>query len=149
MKLSGRKAFVAGCLAVLAACGDDHPTGLLKGEPMELAAARALWDAQGVDDYQMTVRLTGPWANGTAVIRVRDGVPVVVHKIGQYQGAALLSFSEHDTVEELFAMLGRDADRVVAEFHPSLGLPVEGFVDVHAEMVDDESGFIVESFERR
>jgi hypothetical protein len=149
MKLSGRNVGVAGCLAVLAACGGDLPTQPLKGEPMELAAARALWDAQGVDDYRMTVRLTGPWANGTAVILVRDGVPVVVHQVGRYQGAALMSFSEHDTVEELFAMLGRDADRVIAEFHPHLGLPVEGFLDVHAGMIDDESGFIVESFERR
>jgi hypothetical protein len=46
-------------------------------------------------------------------------------------------------------MLERDADRVIAEFHPRLGLPVEGFLNVHEGMVDDESGVIVESFERR
>lgn len=149
MKLSGRMVRVAGCLAVLAACGDDHPTGPLESRPMELAAARALWDAQGVDDYRMTVRLTGPWVNGSAVILVRDDVPILVQQAGRYLGAAPMSFSEYDTVEELFAILGQDADRVIAEFHPRLGLPVEGFLDVHAGMIDDESGFIVESFERR
>lgn len=149
MKLSGRKAVVAGCLAVMAACGDEHPTGPLEGEPMEVAAARALWNAQGVDDYRMTVRLTGPWANGAAVILVHNGVPVVVHQIGQYHGTTPASFSEYDTVEELFAQLERDADRVIAEFHPRLGLPVDGFIDVHADAIDDESGFIVESFEPR
>lgn len=149
MKLSGRKAVAAACLAVLAACGDGHPAEPLEGAPMELAAARALWAAQGVDDYGMTVRLTGPWASGTAVILVRDGVPVWVRQVGRHQGAAPASFSGHDTVEKLFAILEQDADRVVAEFHLRLGIPVEGFLDVHEGMIDDETGFIVESFQGR
>lgn len=150
MKLSGRKSVFAGCLAVLAACGGD-PTGL-RGERMELGMARALWDARGTDDYRMTVRLVGAWIGGAAVIRVRDGVPVSVEPVQPSNGLTASAFASHDTVEELFGVLERaveqGADRIDAEYHGQLGLPVDVAIDVHEDAIDDEHGFIVQSFER-
>lgn len=150
MKLRSLKGVLAGCLAVLAGCSDG-PTEV-EGEVMDLERARGLWDARGRDDYGMTVRLTGAWIGGAAAIRVRDGVPVSVRPLEPNQGLPPGVFRDYDTVEELFAMLQRaenEADRVVVEYHSRLGVPVQAGIDWHANAIDDETGFIVESFELR
>src|SRR5829696_3613893 len=105
MKLSCRRAMFAGCLAVLAAC-QGEPTFIVAAH-MELSAARQLWDAQGVDDYRMRVRLTGAWVNAAAVITVRDGVPVSVDPVDQRGMEYVDLFGGYDTVEELFAVVER------------------------------------------
>lgn len=149
MKLPGRKAVFAGILAVLAACGGD-PTGVVVAERMELGAARALWDAGNVDDYRMTVRLNGAWFGGSAVIRVRDGVPVSVIPVDSDNGASAEPFRGYDTVEELFAIVENavqeNAFRLDAEYHSRLGLPVDVYVDMRSNVADEEQGFVVEAF---
>lgn len=150
MKLSCRKALFAGCLAVLAAC-EGEPTAIV-AEHMELTAARQLWDAKGVDDYRMRVRVVGAWMGGTAVITVRHGVPVSVDPVDKPGEAFGAMFGEYDTAEELFAIVERavadEADRIDAAYHSEYGLPVEVFIDFRTTWVDDEHGFIVETFER-
>jgi hypothetical protein len=150
MKLSCRKALFAGCLAVLAAC-EGEPTAIV-AEHMELTAARQLWDAQGVDDYRMRVRLMGAWVNAAAVITVRDGAPVSVDPVDQRGMEYVDLFDDYDTVEELFAVLedamADAADHIDATYHSDYGLPVEVFIDFRETAVDDEHGFIVETFER-
>lgn len=150
MKLSGVKTVVAGCLAVLAACGGD-PTGI-RGARMDLVRARAVWDARGSDDYRMTVRLTGAWVGGAAVIQVRDGAPVSVQPMGGSNDPLPAElFRDYDTVEELFGIVQRavdeDAFRIDAEYHTRLGLPVDVFIDLMERAVDEEHGFIVEAFD--
>jgi hypothetical protein len=149
MSLSGRKMVAAACLAVLAAC-DGDPMGI-RGERMELAQARQLWERQGTDDYRMTVRLTGAWFGGSAQIRVRDGVPVSVQPVDPGNGVTPGLFGAYDTVEELFTIVenavAEGADRLDAEYHTRLGVPVEVYVDF-ADWIDEEHGFIVEAFER-
>ncbi|MBW3571095.1 MAG: hypothetical protein KY467_08315 [Gemmatimonadetes bacterium] len=149
MTRSVRNGVVAGCLGLLAACGSD-PTGI-EGKRMELEDARRLWQAQGIDDYRMTVRLTGAWFGGAAVIRVRDGVPVSVQPVNAGQGVTAETFASYDTVEELFAIVERavaeGAHRLDAEYHARLGLPVNVFVDPIQNAIDEEHGFVVEVFE--
>jgi hypothetical protein len=151
MKLSGGRMMAVACLAVLAACGGD-PTGI-RGARMDLMRARALWDARGSDDYRMTVRLTGAWVGGAAVIQVRDGVPVSVEPVEPSNGLTAHAFQQHDTVEELFAVLERaveqDAFRIDAEYHTRFGLPVDVYIDQMEDAVDEEHGFIVEAFDRQ
>jgi hypothetical protein len=149
MSLSGRTMVAAACLAVLAAC-DGDPLGI-RGERMELAQARQLWEREGTDDYRMTVRRTGAWFGGSAVIRVRDGVPVSVQPIDPVDGVTPEVFGAYDTVEELFAIVenavAEGADRLDAAYHPRLGLPVDVYVD-WADWADEEHGFVVEAFVR-
>lgn len=143
-----RSRLVVACLAMLAACGDA--TGV-ESAPMELERARGLWDARGVEDYRMTVRLTGAWIGGAAEIQVRGGVPVSVRAVGMPEGIPAEAFRHYDTVEELFAILQHavddDAERIAAEYHPRLGVPVEVYIDHRLNSVDDEHGFIVEAFD--
>jgi hypothetical protein len=149
MKLSGAKMLVVASLAVLAACGGD-PTGI-RGARMDLVRARALWDARGSDDYRMTVRLTGAWIGGAAVIQVRDGVPVSVQPVGSNDPLPAEMFRDHDTIEELFGIVQRavdeDAFRIDAEYHTRFGVPVDVFIDLMENAVDEEHGFIVEAFD--
>ncbi|HEX6373669.1 MAG TPA: DUF6174 domain-containing protein [Longimicrobium sp.] len=148
MERSGRKGLVVACLAVLGACGDA--TGVVSA-PIELERARGLWDARGVQDYRMTVRLTGAWIGGAAEIQVRGGVPVSVRPVGLPEGIPAEAFRDYDTVEELFAILqhavDNDAERIAAEYHPRLGVPVEVSIDHRLTTADDEHGFIVEAFD--
>ncbi|HEX5869907.1 MAG TPA: DUF6174 domain-containing protein [Longimicrobium sp.] len=148
MKQSGVMGLVVACLAALAACGDA--TGVVSA-PMELERARGLWNARGVEDYRMTVRMTGAWAGGAAEIQVRDGVPVSVQPVGLPAGIPAEAFREHDTVEELFAILqhavDHEAEGISAEYHPRLGVPVDVYIDHRRTTADDEHGFIVESFD--
>jgi hypothetical protein len=134
----------------LAACGGDL-TGVT-GEKMELAAARRLWEHEGVDDYRMTVRLTGAWLGGAAVIAVRNGVPVSVRPMGELGPESSGMFSGYDTVEELFGILehavAENADHIDATYHARYGVPVDVYVDYRESWVDDESGFVVETFDR-
>ncbi|HEX6373671.1 MAG TPA: DUF6174 domain-containing protein [Longimicrobium sp.] len=143
---------MAACLAALAACSEEGPAEPVVGERMELAAARGLWSAHGTDDYRMTVRLTGAWWNGAAVIRVRNGVPVSVQSVAGGSEVPREVWRGYDTVDELFALVERavqeNAHFMEAEYHSSYGLPVDVFVDMRQNMVDDEQGFIVETFDR-
>jgi hypothetical protein len=148
MKLSGRKGVLAACLAVLAAC-DGGPTGIV-GERMELIAARRTWSARNLVDYTMTVRLTGAWFAGAAQIRVRNGEPVSVQPVDPGNGLTPEMFRGYDTVEELFGIVenavAENAFRLDAEYHSRYGLPVDVYVDLLENAVDEEHGFIVESF---
>lgn len=152
MKRSVWTMMMAGCVALLAAC-NEAPTEVVPAE-MELQQARALWEARGADDYDMRVRLTGAWFNGAAEIWVRGGTPVWVHPVGPNSGGLSAQvFSSYDTVEEMFRMLEladrEGASLVEAAYHAEYGLPVDVFIDWRQTHVDDESGFIVESFELR
>lgn len=145
-----RRMGVLGSFALLAACSE--PTAIT-GEEMELELARRKWDAQQVDDYRMQVRLVGAWFGGAAVIHVRNGVPVSVEPVGNQSGAGTSElWSHYDTVEELFAIVKRavdeDAHRLDATFSARYGLPVDVFVDPIENAVDDEHGFIVETFDK-
>ena len=150
MRLSARFGMVAGCVALLAAC--DDPSGVT-GERMEMERARALWSAEGVDDYRMQVRLVGAWFGGAAVIHVRNGVPVSVETVEPGDGRTIAEvWSHYDTVEELFGILqhavDEDADHIDATFHARYGLPVQVSIDYRESWADDEQGFIVETFDR-
>jgi hypothetical protein len=150
MKLTGRNALFAGCLALLAAC--DGGLTEVRGERMELAAAMQRWDRDGVDDYRMTVRTNGDWGGARAVITVRDGVPVSVRPVDHTGPGMVEIFSGYDTVEELFAVLesavAEDAESIDASYHTRYGLPVDVYIDYRASWADDGYGFIVETFDR-
>ena len=150
MRRLRRSGMIAAGVLMLAGCGD--PTRIT-GERMELETAKRLWDAQGVEDYRMTVRLTGAWVGGSAVIQVRNGVPVSVQPQGQGTPTFADIWSGYDTVEELFAIVQRavdeQADHIDASFHARYGLPVTVAIDVRESWADDEHGFIVETFDRQ
>jgi hypothetical protein len=149
MKLTGGMTMIAGLMALLGACSND-PTGIA-GTRMELVRARQIWNAQNVDDYRMTVRLTGAWFGGSAVVTVRDGVPVSVQPVGEQGAAAGELWSYYDTVEELFGIVehavDERAEQIDATYHAHYGLPVDAYIDYREDWADEEQGFIVETFD--
>jgi hypothetical protein len=148
MRLIRRMCVVGGSLAALAAC--DDPTGVWITRE-ELAEARQLWNAQGVDDYRMTVRRQGGMIVGAVVVEVRDGVPVSVQPTAEFPEMPTELFRYFDTVDELFTIVERALDDnahvLNARFDAVLGLPRNVYVDPSANVIDEEHGFVVESFQ--
>lgn len=141
------KCAAAGCAAMLAACDGDS-TG---ADPAELQRAMEQWNTQGIDDYRMTIRRQGGMVGGAAIITVRDGEPVSVQGIAPTEGMPAGFFQYFDTVEELFHILEvahRDkSDRIDAEYHPQFGVPMDVYIDPAKNVVDEEYGFEIETFE--
>jgi Family of unknown function (DUF6174) len=145
-RLSFLKSVATGCAVMLAAC--DDPTG---ADPAELRRAMEQRNAQGIDDYRMTVRRQGGMIAGAAIITVRDGEPVSVQGISPTEGMPASFFEAFGTVEKLFHILvvAHDdrADRIDAEYHPQLGVPLDVYVDPAKNVMDEEYGFEIETFE--
>jgi hypothetical protein len=138
----------AACVCALAACGN------VTGSGADLAALRRAqdrWNARNIDDYRMTIRLQGGMIGGAAVITVRDGAPQSVQSIEPFEGMPASFFTPFDTVEDLFHILkvahDNDSDRIDVEYHRELGVPMDVYIDPARNVVDEEHGFVVESFE--
>ena len=134
--------------AALSACS---ASATLADEEAQMEKSRQVWNAQGIDDYRMTVRISGGLLGGSAVIEVRDGVPVSVQPAeGGPQHLPMSAFAGYDTVEELFAVLERAFDRdvhdVEATYDPTLGLPLSVSIDPMEDAIDEEHGFSVVGF---
>lgn len=137
----------AGCVALLAACSDITGTS----DAAELRRALVRWSAQDIDDYRMTIRRQGGMIAAAAIVTVRDGQPVSVQPIAPGEGVPASFFERFDTVEDLFEMVANahddGADRIDAEYHRQLGVPVDVYVDPERNTADEEYGFVVEAFE--
>lgn len=145
MRPSILKFAAAGCVAMLAACGD--PTGSA-GDPEALNSAMERWSVQDIDDYRMTIRRHG---GGLARITVQDGQTVSVQPLAPDEGMPPSVFEYLETVEELFEMLivahNNDAHRIDATYHPQLGVPMDVYIDPQRNAIDEEHGFKIEVFE--
>lgn len=133
-------------LLVTLACG----SGPLEPEERleELAEARRVWEARGPTSYAFTYELNC-FCGGPGVPPARVTVTG-----GRVTGAFIPSegrqvpeedLPAYPTVEELFAdveaWLERDPAAARAEFDPSLGHPVDVFVDFEKNVADEELGF--------
>jgi hypothetical protein len=111
----------------------------------ELAAARARWDAAGVDSYDLVYREVCFCPEIVVAVSVRDGVVVdssVESEIDSgYEPPAR-------TVEDLFAeieaALALPPAHVTAQFDEETGYPVSYFVDEEEFIADEEFGISVE-----
>jgi hypothetical protein len=147
MNLLRRTAVTLASAVALSACSNPNEGT----EQARMERNRQVWNAQGIGDYRMTVRLQGGWHGGSVVVEVRDGVPVSRHTpADEPRQVPPEAFADYDTVEELFAILERafenDADDVDATYDPTLGLPLNVFVDPMKNAIDEEHGFVVQGF---
>ena len=106
---------------------------------IDLAAAEAAWQAAAIQDYTLTVQVTGCFACGTPLTTsttVRDGqISEATVPEGMKERAA-------PTVEDLFDWLesyGADASRVR---YNDVGVPLRMHLD-HPDVSDDEGDFTI------
>ncbi|HEX5827319.1 MAG TPA: DUF6174 domain-containing protein, partial [Candidatus Limnocylindrales bacterium] len=116
--------------------------------PADLAAARAAWEARGIDDYTWEVVFGCECLlNGSTVVRVADGVPVEAANNG-----APIAIADIEgfplTVEAVFdeARATLEGGGSVSASWDATGLPREMALDRVPEAVDDELGITVRSF---
>ena len=145
-------AVLTALVAGLAACGDSLGPDTDQGtdQAARLAHYRQVWSAAEITDYQMTVKQKGEWFTGSAVIQVRNGVPVsVMHLTEKGVTWHPAAFESLDTVEELFAIIQRGieggADHLAVNYDRRRGLPLSASID-HSRRADDAHGFVIEDF---
>ena len=154
-----RLAALAALLAPLAGCPAPSPIldppavepGVYGGgspavRSDDLAAARARWDAAGLDAYRLTLRRScycpSPDYTGPFEVTVRDGVIEGVRLDGEVVDA-----ERGLTVDALFALIeeayDREAETVRLAFDPEVGYPTEVYIDYSSMMADEEIGYTV------
>lgn len=125
----------------------------------DLAQARQQWQDAAIAEYvygfnkfcechRETPPETLVTVAGTTVTDVRH----VMAKTGDTVPAAADNFALYWTIEDLFVLLGRAADRgasVQAEFDAELGIPRRVFIDYLPDIVGDEVDVRVTRFETR
>ncbi len=140
--------------AVLVGCGDDNPIGSELGPVYDstgpvmdrLGGQRALWEAQGLEDYTYGVRRV-------CLCPFREGVQVTVVD-GAVAGATDLVTGEvlepnevqwYLTIDGLFDLVqgayDRNAHEVQVEFDASRGHPTRIFIDYSEIVLDEEVSF--------
>ena len=138
-----RVASVLAAILLLAslACGDS--TG---PEMDRLSEQRALWEAQGLQNYTYDVQRV-------CFCPFREGVRVTVSN-GSVAGATDLATGEvlepsevqfYLTIDGLFDLVqnayDRNAHEVQVEFDPSRGYPTRIYIDYLENVIDEELGF--------
>lgn len=111
----------------------------------DLRLAYALWTAQGIEDYDLTVEERCFCASiGPIVLRVRDGVRSEAVPPAGYVGPSIEAAAVPD-VPELFGFIDdaidRRAHRIRVVYHPTLGYPTEISIDYSENIVDEERGY--------
>ncbi len=118
-----------------------------------LDAARARWQAAGLDGYRFVYELScfcPEEARGPFTITVRDGAV----EEALYNGRPMNPADErlYPSVDALFDTLAeafdRDAETVRVTYDAALGYPTEAYVDYEAMMADEELRFSVRDLER-
>ncbi len=129
----------------LVAMDCDEATGPIA---QDLEEARARWEAEGFDDYDLTLQrdcFCPEEYRGPVIVRVRDGE--ITARVYQSSGQPVLSEAAalFFDVDGLFAFLAdalaQDPAQVRAEFHPEYGYPTTMWIDFHANMADEEQGY--------
>ncbi|MEX1183272.1 MAG: DUF6174 domain-containing protein [Gemmatimonadota bacterium] len=137
---------LATAVGLSAAC---HVLGPGRGALEDLRDSRRRWENSALTDYSFVLQracFCGMEAMGPVRITVEDGVrtSAIYVESGEPVGSM---YEQHfptmaglfDQLEEMFAR----ADVIEAEYHPTLGYPVEVQIDFITNAIDDELGLSI------
>ena len=116
--------------------------------PADLEAARARWDALGLDDYELRYRVYCFCAREEIQVRVEDGAVAAVWVDGEFTPEA----RDVLTVDRLFEIAAEgfaEADRASARVAAEAPYLVGVSVDWSFGIADEEEGYAVTGFEAR
>jgi hypothetical protein len=124
-----------------------------------LAQARMIWERSGIDSYQYGYNKFCECHAETppeTLVSIEQGIVTDVRhrmvKTGDVVPAASANFSLYWTVDDLFALLERAANRsaaVQADFDASSGVPQRIFIDYLPDIIGDEVDVRVTQFNVR
>ena len=127
--------------------------GRLDPERAALASARVRWSSQHIEHYEYSlVRLCECLPEWMRPIRIKVENDVIVSLSDAQTGAAVAAERAglYHTVEDLFDLIadaiGRDADVVDVDYHPTLGYPVRISIDDDINVGDDEFTYVASDF---
>ncbi|HEX8274776.1 MAG TPA: DUF6174 domain-containing protein [Longimicrobiaceae bacterium] len=135
-----------------AAPGGERPAAFTGPYPSPATSAyqlqknRGKWAYAGIDDYRYTIRQACYCFTPTYQVEVIDGEVVSVTSMDDPFGGG-----SGDTVPGLFdriqAAMDANPDGLAATYDDVLGYPTSLSVDPSSYVLDDEGGWVVESFE--
>lgn len=116
-------------LAVLGAVAAIIPFGYATKRQItriDFDKALAVWQARGLEDYDLRIRHEGSEGKSESLVRIRGGQAREVVSNGEFVDARVGGLTVDGILAKLEALLGAkaDADYLVADFHPILGYPV-------------------------
>ena len=119
----------------------------------ELGAARARWEAQGLDDYVFELGTTcfcPPEYLGPFLVEVVDGSVASV-AFADGTDADPPSDGPYRTVDDIFDVIetaiAEEADELRVTYDPETGVPVDLWIDARFDMADEELGITAELVE--
>jgi para-nitrobenzyl esterase len=118
----------------------------------EFDANLARWRAQGIDDYRMLARNRCYFCDfGTMTITVRDGKITLIEDAAGNDVTNAPRAIAFRTIDEMFDLIESElqsrAYRLSVGYDPEFGFPSSLYVDNRKEVVDDELGIVLQSFE--
>jgi hypothetical protein len=133
-------ALLTGLLA-LTGCGDDP---FSSAEERALSQARARWEAAGVTNYLVEVRLQcfcEPSRPDFTRLEVHDGEVVSAEYLGEPSGHTATSLEAWPTVPDAFDLIenaSRDSfvDSIEADYDPDLGYPLRVEIGCQPNVLD-------------
>lgn len=146
--MKNARSVLAIAAAASLACGDGV------GPMTHLARARMKWEQAGIDTYALRVlRGCGECLAPTVTGPVRVSVRAGAIESRAYEDGTPVSDSYASLfpdVPGLFAVIEdairQDAAKLTVSYHPVYGIPINIYIDYHAMMVDDETGWSVGFF---
>jgi hypothetical protein len=118
-------------------------------EQDRLDAARARWDAAGIEDYEWTYSGSCFCPRLTVTVRVEGGQVVDTQVVSEGQPAGTEADLQITTMLDLFDEVQRaidTADSVTVEYDADTGRVISLDVDQITDAADDEYGYTVTSF---
>ena len=131
-------------VAVLVGCGNDNPTG---PELDRLGRQRALWEAQGLEDYTYDVQRVCfcPSFRQGVRVTVADGAVTGVTDLATGEVLEPNEVQWYLTIDALFGLVQDaydwNAHEVQLEFDASRGYLTRIFIDYSETVMDEELGF--------
>ena len=135
-------------LVLVAAVVGGCPLPFGPDDADDLAAARRRWRAAALEEYRFQITLQCYCGGGgqPMLVHVRDGAVVGVAPVDPGAPRPLtMSLDAYYSVERLFETIeraiARDAHELRVTYHPRLGYPVDAYIDLEKNTVDEEFGW--------
>ena len=146
---------IAVLLAVVVSLGIGLGLFTKPGVPsVEFLANEAKWRAAGISSYRITIQQFCECDVAPVRVAVRDGIVVSARSTDASQPPREIERKGRPlSIEQLFSRISAgytsSYDHVAATYDPTMGYPIDVFLDQWEEAVDDEVHYVLSEFENQ